>query len=351
MPLWFACLLLCIRMKGVMAVLIGKSMWRFSVVAVILMLFGTQALAGDSFRMKIASVGSETHPSTLALVEMKDFIEKESSGRVSVSLYVNSALGGDRQISEGMQLGTIEAGIVGTTILAAFNQKFNVFDLPFLFKDKEAAYRSIDGEIGKVLNESILSQGLRIVGYGVNGYRHITNNRGPIYAPADLSGLKIRCMENPIHVATFKLMGANPTPMSFSELYTALAQKTVDAEENPINLVFSSKFYEVQKYYSLTGHLFAVVPLVVGEKWFQGLPEDIQSIVLQAGKLYQDREREINESQEESMLGEMIKSGLQVNELSDSQKQVFIEATLPIYDQFKDKIGEDMIELAKKANQ
>jgi tripartite ATP-independent transporter DctP family solute receptor len=319
-------------------------------IAVVAVVLGTPAFAESNYRMKIASVGSETHPSTLALNEVKKYVESKTANKLEVSLYPNSALGGDRQISEGMQLGTIEAGIVGTTILAAFNPKFNVFDLPFLFKNKEAAYKSIDGEIGVTLNNAIKSQGLRIIGYGVNGYRHITNNRGPIYKPEDLKGLKIRCMENPIHVATFKLMGANPTPMSFSELYTALAQKTVDAEENPINLVFSSKFYEVQKYYSLTGHLFAVVPLVVSEKWFQGLPKDMQAVVLQAGKLYQTRERAINESQEKSMLDKMIKAGLKVNDLTPSQKEAFIKVTLPIYDQFKDKIGNDMIELAKKAN-
>ncbi len=311
----------------------------------------TQAFAEAKYRMKVASVGSETHPSSMALVEMKKFVEDKTGKNLEVSLYLNSALGADRQITEGMQLGTIECGVIGTTNLANFEPKFNVFDLPFLFKSKEAAYKSIDGEIGKTLDAALRAQGLRIIGWGVNGYRHITNNRGPITKPEDLKGLKIRCMENPVHVATFKRMGANPTPMSFSELYTALAQKTVDAQENPINLVYSSKFYEVQKFYSLTGHLFAVVPLVVSDRWFEGLPKDIQAAVLEGGKLYQKRERAINEKQEKGMLEEMKKMGLQVNELTPQQKKAFIEVTLPIYDQFKDRIGADMVELAKKANQ
>jgi C4-dicarboxylate-binding protein DctP len=311
----------------------------------------TQAAAEPTYRMKIASVGSETHPSSMALAEVKKFIDDKSGKKIEVSLYLNSALGADRQITEGMQLGTIECGVIGTTNLANFEPKFNVFDLPFLFKDQKAAYKSIDGPIGKTLDEALRKQGLRIIAWGVNGYRHITNNRGPITKPDDLKGLKIRCMENPVHVATFKRMGANPTPMSFSELYTALAQKTVDAQENPINLVYSSKFYEVQKFYSLTGHLYAVVPLVVSERWFQSLPKDMQTVVLEGGKLYQKRERAINEKQEKGMLEEMKKMGLQVNVLTSEQKKAFIAATLPIYDQFKDRIGADMVELAKQANQ
>ena len=317
----------------------------------ILLMSSAQAFAESKYRMKVASVGSETHPSSLALVEMKKFVEDKTGKNLEVSLYLNSALGADRQITEGMQLGTIECGVIGTTNLANFDPKFNVFDLPFLFKDQKAAYKSIDGQIGRTLDESLRKQGLRIIGWGVNGYRHITNNRGPIVKPEDLKGLKIRCMENPVHVATFKRMGANPTPMSFSELYTALAQKTVDAQENPINLVYSSKFYEVQKFYSLTGHLFAVVPLVVSDKWFQGLPQDVQKAVLEGGKLYQKRERAINEKQEKGMLDEMKKKGLQVNVLTADQKKAFVTATLPIYDQFKDRIGADMVELAKQANQ
>ncbi len=314
-------------------------------------IFSSSVLASPEYRMKIASVGSDTHPSSMALVEMKEFLEKSTDNELKVSLYLNSALGGDRQITEGMQLGTIEGGIIGTAILASFENKFCVFDLPFLFKDQETAYTAIDGELGAVLKKALLAQDLRIIGYGVNGYRHITNNNAPITKPEDLKGLKLRCMENPIHVATFKKMGANPTPMSFSELYTALAQKVVDAQENPINLVYSAKFYEVQKYYSLTGHLFSVVPLVISEAWFQGLPENIQEAVLQGGILYQDRERAINEAEEKGMLNEMKEKGLVINELTPEQKQAFIEITLPIYDEFKDRIGDDMVEMAKKANQ
>ena len=319
--------------------------------AALVFAFALPAMAAD-YTIKVGTIVSESHPDYICMKDVfKPYVEKNSNGKIKVELYPNAQLGGDREMSESVQLGTIQMTIPAVAVLSGFEPKFQVFDLPFLFKDKQAAYKALDGELGKKIDALLPPLGMINLGYGENGYRHITNNRGPITKPDDLKGLKIRCMENPVHVATFKRMGANPTPMSFSELYTALAQKTVDAQENPINLVYSSKFYEVQKFYSLTGHLYAVVPLVVSDKWFQGLPKDMQAVVLDGGRLYQKRERAINEKQEKGMLDEMKKKGLQVNVLTADQKKAFVTATLPIYDQFKDRIGADMVELAKKANQ
>lgn len=310
----------------------------------------TPCFAAPKYHMKIGSVGNEQHPSTLALQDIKAFIEEKTNGDIEVSLYLNSSLGADRQLAEGMQLGTIEGGIIGSSIMATFEPRFNAFELPFLFKNEKIAFEAIDGELGAFLKEAALNQGLRIIGYGANGYRHISNNRAPITKPSDLRGLKIRCMENPVHVSTFKLMGANPTPMSFSELYTALAQKTVDSQENPINLFYTNKFYEVQKYYSLTGHLYAVVPLVISDTWYNSLPADYQMIILEAGIIYAEKERAYNAEQEKAMLKEMQDKGLIVNELTDEQKSVFIEITRPIYKEYEDRIGKDIVDLVLKIN-
>ena len=327
-----------------------RSVLSFIIAFIMITLVAMPGFAAASYKLKIGTTGNETHPSTLALQDMKKFIETKTKNTVQVTLFLNSSLGADRQLAEGMQLGTIEGGIIGSPILATFEPRFNAFELPFLFKNEKIAYKAIDGELGNFLKDAVLKQDLRILGYGVNGYRHITNNRGPIYKPEDLKGLKIRCMENPVHVSTFKRMGANPTPMSFSELYTALAQKTVDAEENPINIVYTSKFYEVQKYYSLTGHLYSVVPLVISEKWYQSLPADAKKVILEAGALYAKNERKYNSQQEMQMLKEMEKKGLKVNKLTDQQKDLFIKATRPVYKEFEGKIGKDIVDLALKVN-
>lgn len=314
---------------------------------VLLLISGVEAA---TYKMKVHTVGSETHASSIALKEFKKHVEEKSKGQIQVSLHINASLGGDRQAVEAMQLGTLEAGVVGTSTLAIFESKFNVFEFPFLFKNHEAALKFLDGPNGEMLNKEMQKQDVRLIAYGINGFRHVSNNRRAINKPEDLKGFKIRTMENPIHIATFKLLGANPTPMNFGELYTALAQKTVDAQENPVSIFYTSKFYEVQKYYSLTGHLYAVVPLAVSEIFFSRLPDDLKKIVLDGGKIYTQVERKITIEEEKNMLGEMKKKGMAINELTDAEKEEFKKRTLPVYKQFEDKVGKALMEAVLKAN-
>lgn len=309
---------------------------------------GSEAAA--KYKMKIHSVGSEQHASTPALREFKKYVEQKSNGQVEVSLHINASLGGDREATEAMQLGTIEAGIIGSSILATFEPTFNIFEFPFLFKDDATAKKLIDGELGVALDKALQKQDLRIIGYGVNGFRHTANNRGPIKVPADMKGLKIRTMENPIHIATFKLFGANPTPINFGELYTALSQKTVDAMECPINLIYTSKFYEVQKYLSLTGHLYAVAPLTVSEIFFGKLPKDLQQVVLDGGKIYTEAQRKGTLAEEEEMLGLLKKNGMIVNELTAAEKAEFKKLSMPVYGQFEKRVGKDLLQKVIDAN-
>lgn len=306
--------------------------------------------AATTYKMKIGSVGSDTHPSTPALRDFKKYVEEKSNGQIQVTLHINSVLGGDRQMIEAMQLGTLEGAIVGTSILATFEPKFYIFEFPFLFNNHQAAIKFLDGTGGESINKAMQKQDVRIIGYGVNGFRHVANNRNPIHKPEDLKGLKIRTMENPIHIATFKLLGANPTPMNFGELYTALSQKTVDAMEMPINLTFTSKFYEVQKYYSLTGHLYAVAPLCTSEIFFRTLPDNLKQIALEGGKIYTEKERQGTIDEENSMLKILREKGMAINELSETEKNVFKKTTEPIYKQFEDKVGKDLLNAAMKSN-
>lgn len=308
--------------------------------------------AKETYTIKLAYVVPETQSTHIAARDVfKKYVEEKSNGRIKVELYPNGQLGGDRQAIEAVQLGTIQMTIPAAAVLSGFEPKFQVFDLPYLFKSKEVAYKALDGELGQKLNEMLLKTGLRNLAYGENGFRHITNNRGPIEKPEDLKGLKIRTMENPVHMATFKALGANPTPMSFGELYTALQQGTVDAQENPIPLVYTAKFYEVQDYYTLDGHVYAATVVLINDDFYKSLPEDLQKIVKEGAEKFRDEQRKINTQQEEEMLGLLKKEGMKINELTPEQKQKFIETTLPVYDQFKDELGEDLIELAKQANQ
>ena len=179
-------------------------------------------------------------------------------------------------------MGTIQMAIPSTSALAGFDKRIQVLDLPYLFTTRKAAFDAVDGELGHKLNSYLAKKGFEVLGYQENGFRHVTNSKRPIKSPADLKGLKIRTMENPMHIAFFKELGANPTPMSWGELYTALQQGTVDAQENPYAMIDDGKFYEVQKYVSETGHVFSYEILIANKKFMDKLPADLRKVVVDA---------------------------------------------------------------------
>jgi C4-dicarboxylate-binding protein DctP len=301
------------------------------------------------YKIRIAHVLQETTPSHIMFTEgFKPYVEEKSNGRIQVEVYANSSLGGERQTYEACQLGTIEVSYGTTAVLANFDPKFKIFDLPFLFDDVETARKALDGELGDSVKADLDKVKLKVLSYPENGYRMVTNSKGPIYTPADMKGLKIRTMENPIHMRAFELMGASPTPMAFSELYTGLQQGTVDAQENPIFLTYSSKFFEVQDYMSLTGHFYAPGAITIGLDFWNSLPEDLQDIVQEGANIARDLQREMLDEQNQKDLEE-LKKEMEVNDLTKEQKAEFAKATQPIYDELAKELGQDLVDLALKS--
>lgn len=301
--------------------------------------------------LKLGNDLSETHPESICLKNVfKNEVEKNSKGMIRVELYHNSQLGGTREMVEAVQMGSLEATTPASSVLAGFEKKIQVLDLPFLFKDKASAFKALDGELGARLNKLIVTKKLINLGYFENGYRHITNNRKSIKKPEDLNGLKLRTMENPMHISYFKTLGANPTPMNFGEVYTALQQKTIDGQENPIAIVLDNKFYEVQKYYSLTGHVFSVTMLLINKSFFESLPLEMQTVVKRAARNFCLANRKMVSDEEAKMLKSLKAKGMIINDLTPSEKALFMKRAEPIYEQFADTVGKDLIELAKKAN-
>lgn len=331
---------------------VGKALLGLCAVMIVFTAFGIlKAEAKEEYVMRVAYVVPEEQSTHVCARDyFKKYIEEQSEGRIKVELYPNGQLGGDRQAIESVMIGTVEATIPAVAVLSNFEPKFQVFDLPFLFETKAAAYRALDGEVGKMLADS-LPEGLKILVYAENGFRHITNNVGPIHSPDDLKGLKVRTMENPVHMATFKAMGANPTPINFGELYTALQQGTIDAQENPIPLVYTSKFYEVQKYYTLTGHFYAATVIAINDVFFNSLPEDLQQIVQEGANLYRDEQRKLSQQQDIEMLEKLKEAGMKINTISEEERQAFVKATQPVYEEYEEIIGADLIEMARQANE
>lgn len=306
----------------------------------------------ETYTIRVGYLVPEEHSAHIQSVKFKEKLEEESDGRLKVELYPNGQLyGSDREAIEAVQLGNLEMTIPAVAPLASFNEKFLVFDLPFLFNDYDAAYSALDGDLGQELLDSLEQNDLKGLAFGENGFRHVSNNEGPIESPADMEGLKIRTLENPLHTDTFKAFGANASPFAFGELYTALQQGTYDAMECPISLYYTNKFYEVQDYLSLTGHVYAAAILLANNDFYNSLPEDLQELVMEASEEFRDEQRELAQQQDVEFLDQLKAEGMQVNDLTPEQRNEFREAAQPVYEKYEAQIGKDLIDRALAANE
>ncbi|MDR3255628.1 MAG: DctP family TRAP transporter solute-binding subunit [Synergistaceae bacterium] len=305
--------------------------------------------SAPEYTIRVGAVVSEIHADLVAMREVfVPQIETESGGRIKVEVYPNGQLGGDREMTEAVQMGTLHIGMPASSALAGFDKRMQVLDLPYLFTSRESAFNALDGELGKKLEEYMLQKGIFNLAYVENGMRHAMNNRGPIRTPNDMKGLKIRTMENPMHMAYFKELGANPTPLNYGELYTALQQGVVDAAECPYALISDSKFYEVQKYVSETGHIFSVTLLIANKDFIDKLPDDLRAIVIKAGRDYAKAQRKLMAGMEADYKKQIEASGMKANGLTPEEKKPFVDATVKVYAQFEDQLGKEIMDIARK---
>lgn len=253
-----------------------------------------------------------------------------------------SALGGERELVEGVQLGTVEAAIVSTGTLSNFVPEVGVTDIPFLFRDSQHARGVLDGPIGQDILGKFKPRGLVALAWGEQGFRHITNGKLAINGPADLKGLKIRTMENPVHIAAFRTLGASPTPMSWPDVTGALQQGTIDGQENPISVITSAKLSAVQKHLALTGHVYSPAVLLVSSKFWDTL-NDAQKAALTAGaKEGASAMRKFVDEVEKKGVDELRAQGMQVTEVQN--KAAFQQALAPAYSQYAVKYGKELID-------
>lgn len=304
----------------------------------------------EVFVMRIAHTMQEDNPLHKGMVAFADYVNEKGDGRIRATVFPNSSLGNERQTAEACQLGSLEVGVVMSAVLANFEPSLTVFELPFLFKNLSIARQAVDGELGQAATEGLSNVNLKSLTLVENGFRMVTNNQRPLHSPQDLKGIKIRTMENPVHVKTFKCFGATPTPMAFSELYTALQQGTVDAQENPITHIYTSRFCEVQKYLTLTGHVYGVGSVVIGLDFWNSLPEDLQKVVMEGADQGKEVQRQLNDELTDKYIKELEKV-MTVNALTDEEKQVFIDATEIVYDDVAEIVGQELVDLAVLANE
>ncbi len=325
---------------------IGKGLIAFFMVLFV----SGMALGAEEYQFKISSAMSSNFPPQKALEEFVEYLNTNSGGRIKASKYTDGQLGGILEILEAVQMGVVQMAMPVTSDLAGYSKKIQVLDLPFLFKDFNSMRKALDGPLGEEMEKIYEEQGFKCFGYTPNGTRHITNSKRPIYTPADLEGLKIRVMQNPLHIAIFKALGANPTPLGYSELYTALQQGVVDGQENAPAQVVDAKLHEVQKYYSLTGHLQSMICLLVSKNWYDSLPEDLQKVFNDGIKEYERKYVKLYFDYDDSCIDIMKEAGVKVNELTEEQYQEFKDKSASIYSEYKDIIGEDLVNLAVSAS-
>lgn len=291
--------------------------------------------------LKAGDSSPEAHPYNLGLKVFKDMVEKETKGAIEVQIFANSSLGAERALIEGMQMGSVDIALSSTGPIGQFVPQMNVVDLPFLFRDNAHAYKVLDGPIGADLFKQFEAKGFIGLAYWENGFRNVTNNKREIKLPEDLKGLKIRTMENKVHMAAFKVMGADPSPMAMSEVFTALQNKTIDGQENPIPIIFTNHMEEVQKYVSLTGHFYSPAPLMISKMSWDKLSKEQQEIIKKAAIVGRDFERGEIQKQEAEQLVTLKAKGMIVTQVDKSK---FQEATMPVYKQFEPDFTKELID-------
>jgi tripartite ATP-independent transporter DctP family solute receptor len=278
---------------------------------------------------------SNDNPEYMAMVKFKDVAESQSKGRLKVELYPANQLGATKEFTEGVSLGTVEMGESGYDIIGLLDPQAYALTMPYLHKTLEHYIKVLDGPIGEEIAQHIIKKtNMRILGVLMRGPRHVMNSKRPVRTPADMKGLRIRSPENPLNAGTVKAMGATPIPMTWSEVYTALSQGVADGVENSIDELYAARLYEVQKYLSLTGHIYVGVPIIINEDFYKKLPDDLKAVVKTAARESVLERREALKTSETANLEKMKKAGITV--ITDVALDQFAPTAKAVWEKFVD---------------
>ncbi|AVQ28171.1 C4-dicarboxylate ABC transporter substrate-binding protein [Fusobacterium ulcerans] len=301
---------------------------------------------------KVMRVGlgvPESHFEYKGMELFKKNLEEKTNKEIRVELYPSNQIGVDQEVLEQIKFGAAHMNLPDPAVLGTFVKEFQFLSFPFIFDSQEKAMEVCNGEWGQELLKKLEKAGYVGLGFGPFGFRHVTNNAREIKSLEDFKGLKIRTMQNPLHLRVFRALGANPTPMPFSELFSALQQGVVDGQENPMMNIYSQKISEVQKYGTMTGHVYSWVVLVVGKNFHDSLTPEQQAIMQESADMAIAYMAESVAKDDETAREEMEKSGLVFVEPSDEFKTKIKEIVAPILEKEGDKINKDMYEKLKEA--
>ncbi len=296
---------------------------------------------------KLGYVPVETHPVGQGVNRFAELVEQKTQGRISITKFPNGTLGNEPQMQSTVQGGILEIMVGPTSNLVGAIPQFLIFDLPFFYPDFKAVDAVTDGAVGDALFAKLDALNMVGLAYWDNGFRHMTNALRPIKAMEDIKGLKIRVIPNPLFIATFEALGANPVPLPYPELYSALETKAVDAQETPVGLIYASRFYEVQKHLTLTGHVYTPYVLLASKRWFTALPEADKKLVLEAAHESAVYQRGLSRGDAERLTKELAAKGMEVSKLPEDEMAKLRKAVEPVVQKFTDTIGADLISQAR----
>ena len=318
----------------------------FAAIAFTLTVATQTALGSDApttLKMNIA-VAQNSHYG-VAIDTFAREVDKRTNGRYKVQNFYSGALGAERESIEGVQLGTLDLTMTSTGPVPNFVPDVAILDIPFLFRDYAHARAVLDAPIGQDMLKKFDAKGIKALAWGENGFRHMTNNKHPVNSPDDLKGLKMRTMENPIHIQAYRQFGILPTPMAFTEVFTALQQGTVDGQENPLSVITSAKLDQVQKYLSLTGHVYSPAVILMNKaQWDKLSPADQQAFMDAAKEAVKANRARIDEDERKAVADLRAKGMLVVDTLDKSR---FQSALTPVYGDFAKRFGQENIDKIK----
>lgn len=284
--------------------------------------------------IRFGHLNNTDHPVSAGVRKFAELVAAKSGGKITVKEFPASQLGNEMQQQSALQGGVQEMSAPATTSLVGIVKEFGLFDFPFLVTDYKQADALLDGALGKQLTAKLPEKGLIALGFWDLGFRNVTNSKHPVTKGEDLEGLKVRVIPNPVFLETFKTFKANPLPLPFAELYNALESKAVDGQENPFSVILSNKFYEVQKYLSVTNHVYAANIVLMSKRFWDKLSPAEQKILQDSANEASAYQRKFSRDVATKAIAELKTKGMQVNELSPAELGRMRAAVKPVYDKF-----------------
>ncbi|WP_227935593.1 TRAP transporter substrate-binding protein [Alkalihalobacillus deserti] len=299
--------------------------------------------------IKVGHIAPDGEAYALGFEAYADAVEEATNGQVQFEIFGNGTLGGERELLEGIQLGTLDMSLVTTGVVSNFVPEVTALEFPFLFRDLEHVYKTLDGEVGQEILEKMSDAGFKGIAFWENGQRHIANSKHPIQSPNDLKGLKMRTIESEILLDTYSALGTNATPMAFPEVYGALQQGVIDGSDFSYGVIWSTNVYEQTEYLSETGLYYSSATLVINEDLLESLPENVQEVIVSLGKEYAQIQRDISQELEAEQKQNLLDNGVQIITMDEVDIEAFRAKVQPVYEKHEERFG-DYIERIQNSN-